>query len=221
MKNGLLVCAAMILVTVNTTHNNIHHEFCESNLWDHRIEILNVVTSVGMVYFPIQSILKHEKSRNYLPEEILIVVGIGSALYHYHNSFITALFDELGMLLFVATLGHMAFTNKFIRITNIAIFTCAVILKLGGMSSINFSLIFAIYAIYIGMCSVLNKIMSFGLALKLLTISLIRQITEDHCLSIPVFFSLLGHPIWHLFIAKFAVDIADQVNTHRLHTNKN
>jgi hypothetical protein len=214
MKNGLLGCIAMILISA-TVHSEIHHTFCESKLWSHGIEILNVATSIGMIYFPIKSILKYEKNRNYLPEEVLISVSIGSALYHYHNNFITALFDEIGMLLFVVILGHIAFTNKFIKITNIALCTSAIILKLAGMSSVHFSYVFAVYAIYIGVCGMFYKIISFDLVFKLLAVALIRQITEDYCLHVPIFFSLLGHPIWHIFIAKYAVETADQINRHR------
>lgn len=208
-------------MTVSTTHNNIHHTFCESKLWDHGIEIFNVVTSVCMIYFPVKSILKHEKNRNYLPEEILIAVSTGSALYHYHNSFVTALFDEIGMLLFVLVLGNIAFTNKFIKSTNIVICICAVALKLGGMSSTHFSYVFAVYAVYIGVCGLLYEILSFDLVFKLLSIAIIRQITEDYCLHLPIVFSLLGHPAWHIFIAKYAVNVADQVSKYHIHMHKN
>lgn len=215
MKHGVIACIAMVICTLFTTHNDIHHEFCESELWSHRIEILNILTSLYMINFPVKSILRRDAYRNYLPEEILIAVGFGSALFHYHNSFMTALFDELGMLLFTLALSNMAFTNKFIRVSSTIICTVVVVLKLCGMSSKQFSVAFAIYAVYVGVLGVLNHIISYKLALKLIAIAVIRQITEDYCLDMPLIISLLGHPLWHIFIAKFAVELADQIYSHR------
>jgi TctA family transporter len=169
-----------------------------------------------MIYFPVRSILQNDKNRNYLPEDILIAVGVGSALFHYHNSFITALFDELGMLLFTLTLSNLAFQNKFIRISSAIICAIVMILKLCGMSSKQFSVAFAIYAVYVGVLGVLNKIISYKLALKLIGIAVIRQITEDYCLDMPIIISLLGHPAWHIFIAKFAVELADHIYSYVL-----
>ena len=216
MKHGAIACIAMVICTLFTTHTDVHHEFCESELWSHRIEILNILTSLCMIYFPVRSILQNDKNRNYLPEDILIAVGVGSALFHYHNSFITALFDELGMLLFTLTLSNLAFQNKFIRISSAIICAIVMILKLCGMSSKQFSVAFAIYAVYVGVLGVLNKIISYKLALKLIGIAVIRQITEDYCLDMPIIISLLGHPAWHIFIAKFAVELADHIYSYVL-----
>lgn len=212
MKIGLSISFLMVLSTLFYTDTDIHHEFCESELWHHRIEIFNVITSICMIYFPIQSILKREKNRNYLPEECLIAIGFGSALFHYHNTFLTSLFDEIFMLLFVCILGHKVFhTNYLIKYSNYFVCSVLIISKLCGLNSSIFPYLFSAYSIFYGTYAIYQGIIPKTLCVKLLLIVIFRQVIEDHCLAIPMIISLMGHPLWHILISKFAVEVADGV----------
>ena len=202
----------MIVSTLMSSDVDTHHEFCESKLWDHQVEILNVLTSLAMMYFPIKSYLTNQQNRNYLPEEILITVGIGSALFHYNNTYLTALFDEIPMLIFLFVVIRKAFPDdKLITIVNTVSFTVITLLKIGGMSSFMFSVMYATCSVFFGLYSTAHGTMSIQLVIKLILISGLRQFTEDYCMQIPFIFAVLGHPIWHMFISKYSVEIVDEL----------
>lgn len=206
----------MVLTTLFYADTQIHHEFCESELWHHRIEVLNVITSILMVYFPIVSIMKKNPNRNYLPEDIMIFVGIGSALFHYNNTFLTALFDEVSMLLFVCVLANKTFYNGHVRSLNILVCMSIMLMKLGGMSSVTFSHLFGMYAVGFSLYALYRGVFPLSLCVKMALIAIIRQVTEDYCLEIPIIFSLIGHPLWHILISKYAIESADYAHRYSL-----
>lgn len=222
MYRASLSSLAITLLTLFSTDTAIHHEFCESYLWHHRIEILNVITSLMMLYFPIKSMMKNDKTRNYLPEEVLITVGIGSALFHYNKTFLTALFDEIPMLIFLLVTVRKTFPKTpSIRLLNTIVFITITTLKLCGMSSFMFSVLYATFAVLFGLLSVASGIMSLQLAVKLILISGFRQTVEDYCLYLPFIISLIGHPLWHILISKFSVELADEVHDKVIVLKKN
>ena len=213
MHRAIFPSIIMLISTLFSSDVDLHHEFCESKLWEHRIEILNVITSLAMIYFPIKSYLKKQKNRDYLPEEILMFVSIGSALFHYNNTYLTALFDEIPMLIFLFVIINKAFpNNKTIGIINFVTFTVITLLKIGGMSSFMFSVLYATCSVFFGLYSTAYGAMSIQLAVKLILISGLRQFTEDYCLQIPLVIAALGHPMWHIFISKYSVELADELH---------
>lgn len=206
----------MFMSTLFSVDTHIHHEFCESYLWEHRIEVLNVLSSLLMIYFPLKSMEKRQKDRNYIPELILIATATGSALFHYHKTYLTALFDEIPMILFVLTvISLMYLKNLLIMIFNMFFFFGILTSKLYGMNSHYFAGAFAFYSVIFGLKALYDGIVSKGTASGLIGIAIFRQIIEDHCLKLPIIVSLFGHPAWHIVISYFAVMLCDNIYEYR------
>jgi len=216
MYNLFIFTSLISILTLIFDQGMLYHQFCESKLWSNlnyhnNTEIFNVSSSLLMLYYPVKSILKKIKGRNYILEKVLILTSVGSALYHYKKTYFTSLFDELPMMIYAGLVVHMASKDIHVQNLNLSTSIIIILLKIFHISSVLFVVFFTLHTAISGLYLVSKRVFSLKILLKFFLIASIRQFTEDMCEYLPLFIAFIGHPLWHIFASKYSVELADEL----------
>jgi len=206
---------------------DVDHSFCEESI-SGLPEYFNVTTTLFFIFFGIYGMMN---KNNELVVDLLyanlIIVGIGSFGYHWDGNIGWALLDETPMItisfeiiMYIESVQDLISTSKELHKRNnimiqkikalLYLFAMTAIIVLNTMSNYRkiFPVIFTFIILYIfykifSLChnksAITNKINN-----TLLTISISGAVwvfTEITCNYVKHSILLLGHPMWHIFVA--------------------
>ena len=195
-------------------------KYCESihnyKFSNYIAEYFNTISSLLFIAMGLYGLCKKELSfKFYLSELLIILVGIGSAIFHGNQSYVGEVLDETAMLLLLFSYYLHVVLNTPLQIISFIILGCITFLYFYYNSYVLFLILFggglSTLVVYVYKLYIVNKLVIIGI----LSVAVLLWMTEQYYYKnniCPLELNNIKyyyHSLWHILCAV----------THRLHLN--